>query len=100
MFRPGFKHFLPYQARWAKDKSRLRICVKARQVGLSYVDGYDSVCKAAPKGGKDVWIMSRDEIQSQQYFANCKRWARVLGHAARDHGEELFTQARGKPIKV
>ncbi len=100
MFRFGFTHFLKYQHRWAKDKHHLRICVKSRQVGLSYVDGYDSVVKAATKGGKDVWIMSRDEIQSQQYFINCKRWARVLGHAASDLGEQLFTSASGKPVKV
>ena len=56
MFKFGFKYFLPYQARWAKDKSPLRICVKGRQVGASTVDGYDSVLKAATKGGKDVWI--------------------------------------------
>src|SRR5207245_1029840 len=92
--------FLPYQGRWAKDNSPLRICVKARQVGVSYVDGYDSVLKAAAKGGKDVWIMSRDEIQSQQYFLNSKRWARVLGHAAKDHGEQIFTAANGKPVRV
>ncbi|HSU55850.1 MAG TPA: terminase family protein, partial [Candidatus Dormibacteraeota bacterium] len=47
----------------------------------------------------DVWIMSKDEIQSEQYFLNCKRWARVLGHAARDHGEQLFTP-NGKAVKV
>jgi phage FluMu gp28-like protein len=100
MFKLGFRYFLPYQARWAKDTSSLRICVKARQVGISYVDAYDSVRKAAAQGGKDVWIMSRDEIQSRQYFLNCKRWARVLGHAASDHGEQLFATARGKPIQV
>src|SRR5204862_6987726 len=96
----GFKYSLPYHARWAKDKSHLRICVKGRQVGASTVDGYDSVLKAATKGGKDVWITSRDEIQSQQYFINSKRWARVLDHAAKDLGEQLFTPATGKPIKV
>ena len=100
MFKLGFTYFLSYQKKWKDDKSPLRICVKSRQVGLSYVDGYDSVLKAAVKGGKDVWIMSRDEIQSQQYYLNSNRWARVLGYAANDLGEQIFTQANGKPVKV
>src|SRR5512133_880121 len=100
MYKLGFTYFLPYQRNWKDDKASLRICVKSRQIGLSYVDAYDSVSKAAIKGGKDVWIMSRDEIQSQQYFLNCKRWARVVGHAANDFGERIFTQANGKPVKV
>ena len=37
--------FLPYQHEWRKDRSPLRICVKSRQVGISYVDSYDSVVK-------------------------------------------------------
>jgi phage FluMu gp28-like protein len=100
MFKFGFRYFLPYQLAWRDDHSPLRICVKGRQVGLSHVDGYDSVLKAATKPGRDVWIMSRDEIQSQQYFLNSKRWARVLGHAAKDHGEQIFTTANGKSVKV
>jgi len=96
----GPKYFTPYQARWKDDSSRLRICVKSRQVGMSYVDAYDSVLKAALKGGRDVWIMSRDEVQAQQYFLHCKRWARVLKYAASDLGEQLFTMANGKPVKV
>lgn len=96
----GPKYFLPYQTKWKDDKSRLRICVKGRQVGMSYVDAYDSVLKAATKGGRDVWIMSRDEVQAKHSFLHCKRWARVLKYAAKDHGEQVFTMANGKPVKV
>jgi phage FluMu gp28-like protein len=94
------KYFTPYQLRWKDDKSRLRLCVKGRQTGLSYVDSYDSVVKAATRGGKDVWIISRDEIQSRQSIRLCKKWARVLGHAAQDYGEQIFTAENGKPFKV
>jgi phage FluMu gp28-like protein len=95
------KYFLPYQIRWRDDKSPLRICQKGRQVGLSYVDQYDSVIKAAVKGAsKDVWVVSRDEVQAKQYIQGCKRWARILGYAAQDHGEQIFTLANGQAIKV
>jgi phage FluMu gp28-like protein len=71
--------------------------VKSRQIGLSYVDGYDSVRKAASRGGRDVWVMSRDEEQARQYIRNCKRWARILGLAAEARGENIFKKTGGKP---
>ena len=100
MFRYGFTYFLPYQARWKNDHHPLRICVKGRQVGVSHVDIYDSAIKAAAKKGKDVWVMSRDEVQSGQYANGAKRWSRALGYAAEDLGEQMFTMANGKPVKI
>lgn len=93
-------YFLRYQQDWIKDQSKLRLCEKGRQIGLSYADSYDSVRKAAVKGGLDVWVMSRDEVQAKQYVRYCKRWASVLKYAAEDLGEQLFTDAQGKAFKV
>src|SRR6266478_5481728 len=93
-------YFLPYQIAWIRDKSHLRICEKSRQVGLSYADSYDSVRKAGVKGGRTVWVMSRDEAQAKQYICYCKKWARVLNYAAHDWGEQLFVARNGKPIQV
>jgi len=95
------KYFLPYQRAWREDASRLRICQKSRQVGLSYVDSYDSVRKAAVRpGGRDVWVMSRDEMQAKQYIRYCKHWANVLQYAAADHGERVFAWSNGKAATV
>ena len=58
-------YFLPYQRAWRVDGSRLKICQKSRQIGLSYVDSYDSVLKAALRPGRNVWVMSRDEAQAK-----------------------------------
>jgi phage FluMu gp28-like protein len=93
-------YFLPYQTEWILDPAHLKICEKGRQVGLSYADSYDSVRKAALKNGRDVWVMSRDEIQAKQYILYCKRWANALKYAAQDLGEQLFTSDSGKAIKV
>jgi phage FluMu gp28-like protein len=98
--KPDERYFLPYQSAWILDKSHLRICEKARQVGLSFADAYDSVRKAAAKGGLDVWVMSRDEVQAKQYIIYCKRWANVLKYAAEDLGEQVFTSDSGQAIKV
>jgi phage FluMu gp28-like protein len=93
-------YFMPYQAAWIRDEAHLKICEKGRQIGLSYADSYDSVRKAAQKNGRDVWVMSRDEIQAKQYVLYCKRWANVLKYAAEDHGEQVFTTENGKSVKV
>jgi phage FluMu gp28-like protein len=93
-------YFLPYQTAWRRDSARLRICQKSRQIGLSYVDSYDSVLKAALVTGRDVWVMSRDEAQAKQYIRYCKRWANVLQYAAEDFGERVFTLKDGKAAKV
>ena len=91
---------MPYQTAWRRDSARLRICQKSRQIGLSYVDSYDSVLKAALVTGRDVWVMSRDEAQAKQYIRYCKRWANVLHYAAEDFGERVFTLKDGKAAKV
>jgi phage FluMu gp28-like protein len=93
-------YFLPYQTAWIKDSARLKICEKSRQVGLSYADSYDSVRKAAEKNGRDVWVMSRDEVQAKQYIRYCKRWATVLNLAAEDLGEQALTVEGGKAVQV
>lgn len=98
--RVGTTYFMPYQAGWIQDESHLKIVEKSRQIGLSYADSYDSVRKAAQKNGKDVWVMSRDEVQAKQYILYCKRWANVLKYAAQDLGEQVFTMENGKPVKI
>jgi phage FluMu gp28-like protein len=96
----GAAYFLPYQQAWLRDGSRLKLCQKSRQIGLSYVDSYDSVRKAAVRPGKDVWVMSRDEVQAKQYIRYCKRWANVLEYAAADFGRRVYNAASGNPVGV
>lgn len=93
-------YFLPYQARWRKDRSPLRICVKSRQVGVTHVDCYDSVMLAGIIGGQDVFVMSRDELQARLYVELCARWARLVGMAALDFGEQLMAMGGNKPARV
>jgi phage FluMu gp28-like protein len=93
-------YFLPYQRAWRADGSRLKICQKSRQIGLSYADSYDSVLKAALRPGRNVWVMSRDEAQAKQYIRYCKHWANILHYAATDHGEQVFTAHNGKAVQV
>ena len=93
-------YFLPYQRAWREDEARLKICQKGRQIGLSYIDSYDSVLKAALQPRRDVWVMSRDETQAKQYIRYCKRWANILQCAATDYGEQVLTARNGKAVQV
>jgi phage FluMu gp28-like protein len=98
--RTGGPYFLRFQREWIYDPARLRICEKGRQIGLSYADSYDSVRKAAVQGGRDVWVMSRDELQAKEYIRYCKRWAKILDCPLQDLGEQLFPGADGKAIQA
>jgi phage FluMu gp28-like protein len=93
-------YFLSYQRQWIEDSSRLKLCQKSRQIGLSYADSYDSVRKAAVAPARDVWVMSRDETQARQYIRYCKRWANILHYAATDHGKAVFKLHDGKAAQV
>lgn len=101
MSRNAQPFFLPYQREWLLDRSRLRLCQKSRQIGLSYADSYDSVRKAAVRpGGRDVWVMSRDENQAKQYIRYCKHWAKILNLAAVDYARRVLATANGKAASV
>lgn len=94
------KYFLPYQIAWIRDQARLKIVEKSRQIGLSYADSYDSVRKAAAKDGRNVWVMSKDEVQAKEYILYAKRWARIFEIAAKDLGEQTLTTESGTAVKV
>lgn len=83
---------LPYQRAWVLDTSALRIMEKSRQVGISFTDAFDSVCKAAARGSRlDVWISSRDEQQARLYLEDCRKWASILDASCQAFGYEIAT---------
>jgi phage FluMu gp28-like protein len=78
---------LPYQSKWVLDNSRLKLCVKSRQVGLSWATAYRLVRQKLSKNARgDAWVSSRDEIQAQLFLADAKRFADILNVAAEDLG--------------
>jgi phage FluMu gp28-like protein len=98
-------YFLPYQLRWLEDQSPLKIIEKSRQIGMTFVDAYDSVLKAARSGRTsrllphptgitppplDVWVSSRDEATARLYLQTCKAWAELLQISAEDMGEQII----------
>src|SRR5882672_11253236 len=85
------KYFLPYQLKWIKDKSSLKIFEKSRQIGMTYADAYHSVRVASHKEARhDVYISSRDTFQARLYIEDCKSWAQTLEILIVDLGEIVF----------
>jgi phage FluMu gp28-like protein len=82
---------LPYQKRWVEDNSRLKLAVKARQIGLSWATAYGLVRQKIAKGARlDAWVSSRDEVQAQLFLQDAKRFADILNVAASDMGESVI----------
>lgn len=83
--------FLPYQERWIKDTSRLKLMEKARQIGLSWSTAYPAVERTAKQSARwDQWVSSRDEIQARLFLDDCRMWAKVFDLAAQDLWEMVI----------
>ncbi len=86
---------LPYQGRWVKDDSRLKLVEKSRQIGFSWATAYRLVSTTSLVGARyDDWVSSRDEIQARLFLDDCKGWAKVLSIAAQDLGERVIDEQR------
>ena len=84
---------LPYQAKWVKDNSRLKIAEKSRQIGWTWSAAYRNVSTKSLKGARlDAWISSRDEEQARLFLEDCKGFAGVLNIGANDLGERVIDE--------
>jgi phage FluMu gp28-like protein len=73
------------------DHSPLKIIEKSRQIGLTYVDAYDSVLKASRfTKPASVYVSSRDLVTTRLYLEQCIFWARFLKVAAENIGEQII----------
>jgi len=83
--------FLPFQTKWIKDESRLKLMEKSRQIGISWSTAYGADERAAAQGARfDEWVSSRDDIQARLFIEDCKLWAGVMNLAAKDLGEVVI----------
>lgn len=93
--------FLPYQSDWIRDNRRLKLMEKGRQIGLSWSTGYRCVRETSKKDRRyDTWVSSRDEAQALLFLQDCKQWAELLQPGAKDLGEKVYEDEKGKPFKA
>ena len=83
--------FLPFQAKWIKDQSRIKLMEKSRQIGISWSTAYGADERASAQGARfDEWVSSRDDIQARLFIEDCKLWAGIMNLAAKDLGEVVI----------
>lgn len=83
--------FLPFQGRWIKDDSRLKLMEKSRQIGLSWSTAYACDERTAAQGARyDQWVSSRDDLQARLFIEDCKMFAGIMNMAAKDLGEVVL----------
>lgn len=84
---------LPYQAEWVRDRSRLKIAEKSRQIGWTWATGYGLTSRKSLKtAALDAWVSSRDEIQARLFLEDCKGFAKILQTGAKDLGEKVIDE--------
>lgn len=82
---------LGYQSKWVKDRSRLKLMEKARQIGMSWSGAYGLVSnKALADAQLDAWVSSRDDLQARLFLEDCKKFAAILQPGAEDLGEKVI----------
>jgi phage FluMu gp28-like protein len=82
---------LPYQVKWIRDNSRLKIAEKGRQIGWTWGHAYRLVStKAVKEARNDAWISSRDDLQARLLIEDCKNFASLLNLGAKDLGERVI----------
>ncbi len=85
--------FLPFQSKWIKDESRLKLMEKSRQIGLSWASAYAAAERTAAQGARfDQWVSSRDDLQARLFIEDCKMWAGLMNMAAKDLGELVINE--------
>lgn len=94
------KYFLPYQVRWLKDKSKIKISEKSRRIGMTYVQSYEDVEDCVTKAVPAVWFTSADITAAKEYIQYCKNWAKIFNVAAKFLGELVIDEQKGVKVLV
>jgi phage FluMu gp28-like protein len=84
-------YFLPYQERWLRDTSRMKIAKKSRRIGWTYVQAYEDMLDAAKaRDPMDVWFSSADLSAAREYIRYVEMWAKLFKKAAEYLGEVVI----------
>ncbi|MEW6115370.1 MAG: terminase family protein [Nitrospirota bacterium] len=83
------RYFLPYQIRWLKDQSPIKIWEKSRRIGATYVQAYEDVRECA-QDKWDIWFSSADESAAREYILYCAKWAKLFDKAAQYLGSVVL----------
>ena len=92
-------NLLSYQRRWVEDDSKLKIVVKARQIGYSFAATLRAVMKCVER--KTTWIfLSKGERQSRLLMEKVHDHIRSCGVVARSSESTFFEGTSLKQLEV
>lgn len=72
---------LPYQARWILDRSKIKVCVKSRRIGITWATAYEAcevAATSAEDGGSHFYYQTYAEKDAKDFIEDCARWARAM----------------------
>ncbi|MDR1665885.1 MAG: terminase family protein [Puniceicoccales bacterium] len=75
--------FLPYQERWIRDHTQIKIMEKSRQIGISWATAYAAIRRALGNPTVPIWVSSQNERQAQLFLEDCKSFSRLFQTVAR-----------------
>lgn len=101
------KTFLPYQRRWLRDRSLIKIWEKSRRIGATWTQAYEDVedivtAREYTPGRpvKKVYFSSKDEDAGKEYIEYCLMWAKILDVVANDLGESIIDEEDNRKVKA
>src|ERR1019366_6740088 len=89
--------FLPDQRKWIADKAQVKVCEKARRVGLTWCEAADRALSAASKSGMDTWYIGYNKDMALEFVETAAWWARELDRVARNI-EEIAVRDQSRDI--
>lgn len=72
---------LPYQQRWIDDRSRVRLAVKSRRVGLSWTVASEAALEGIANSGNDSWYIGYNREMAQEFIRDVGFWAGIFASA-------------------
>jgi len=88
-------YFLPFQAAWINDNSRLKLIEKSRQIGITdSTAARITLLTGSINAAYDFWVSSRDDLQAKLFIDDCKKYLEFTEFLA---GNETIIKENKKP---
>ena len=71
------RYFLPYQLRWIRDDSMLRLAEKSVRIGWTFCDAFKNVRKRLHHQKRDYLFTTKDQATSLEYVKQCEQFAEI-----------------------
>lgn len=83
---------LPYQQKWLRDSSGVKMYSKSRRIGVSWAEAADCALVASQIKGEDSYYIGYEKDMARGFVEDAADWAKAYNLAASeiDESEEVF----------